>query len=38
MALGAAQAILDLHQGKKPDGAVNPEVFTHPRWQEFSLI
>jgi D-3-phosphoglycerate dehydrogenase / 2-oxoglutarate reductase len=38
MALGAAQAILDLHQGRKPGGAVNPEVFTHPRWQKFSLI
>jgi D-3-phosphoglycerate dehydrogenase / 2-oxoglutarate reductase len=38
MAFGAAQAILDLHQGKKPGGAVNPEVFAHPRWQKFSLI
>ncbi|OGP90495.1 MAG: hypothetical protein A2156_05605 [Deltaproteobacteria bacterium RBG_16_48_10] len=33
MAVFAAQANLDVFQGKKPDGMVNPEVLSHPHWQ-----
>ncbi len=29
----AAQAALDVFQGKKPDGIVNPEVLNQPRWK-----
>ena len=29
----AAQAVLDLFQGKKPNGMVNPEVLNQPRWK-----
>ncbi|HSB06015.1 MAG TPA: hydroxyacid dehydrogenase [Thermodesulfobacteriota bacterium] len=28
----AAQAVLDVLQGKRPNGIVNPEVFNRPRW------
>ena len=29
----AAQAVIDVLQGKKPNGIVNPEVLSQPRWQ-----
>ena len=29
----AVQAVLDVFQGKKPNGIVNPEVLTQPRWK-----
>ena len=29
----AAQAVLDVLQGKKPNGMVNPEVLSQPRWK-----
>jgi len=35
VAVEAAKATLDVFQGKKPDGLVNPEVLAHPRWQGF---
>lgn len=35
LAVHAVEAILDLSQGKKPNGVVNPEVFLHPRWKEW---
>ncbi len=38
VAVEAARATLDVFQGKKPDGLVNPEVLTQPRWQGFSKI
>jgi D-3-phosphoglycerate dehydrogenase len=38
VAVEAARATLEVFQGKKPDGLVNPEVLTHPRWQGFSKI
>jgi D-3-phosphoglycerate dehydrogenase len=38
VAVEAARATLDVFQGRKPDGLVNPEVLTQPRWQEFSKV
>ena len=29
----AVQAVLDVLNGKKPNGMVNPEVLSHPRWK-----
>jgi D-3-phosphoglycerate dehydrogenase len=31
----AAQAAVDVIQGRKPNGIVNPEVLSQPRWQTF---
>ncbi|HUL36086.1 MAG TPA: hydroxyacid dehydrogenase [Thermodesulfobacteriota bacterium] len=33
LAVEAVQAALDVFEGKKPNGIVNPEVLTQPRWQ-----
>jgi D-3-phosphoglycerate dehydrogenase len=33
LAVEAVRAILDIFDGKKPNGIVNPEVLTQPRWQ-----
>lgn len=33
LAVKAVEAILDLSQGKKPHGIVNPEALQHPRWK-----
>lgn len=33
MAESASQSTLDALQGKKPNGMVNPEVLSHPRWK-----
>ena len=33
LAVEAAQATLDVFEGKKPNGIVNPEVLTQSRWQ-----
>jgi D-3-phosphoglycerate dehydrogenase len=33
MAVIASQSTLDVLQGKKPNGMVNPETFSHPRWK-----
>jgi D-3-phosphoglycerate dehydrogenase len=33
LAVEAVQATLDIFEGKKPNGIVNPEVLTQPRWQ-----
>jgi D-3-phosphoglycerate dehydrogenase len=33
LAVEAAQATLDVFEGKKPEGIVNPEVLAQPRWQ-----
>ncbi len=33
LAVEAVQATLDVFHGKKPNGVVNPEVLTQPRWQ-----
>jgi D-3-phosphoglycerate dehydrogenase len=38
VAVEAAQATLDVFQGKKPNGLVNPEVLTQPRWQGFLKV
>jgi D-3-phosphoglycerate dehydrogenase len=38
VAVEAAQATLDVFQGRKPNGLVNPEVLTQPRWQGFSKV
>jgi len=38
VAVEAAQATLDVFRGRKPDGLVNPEVLTQPRWQGFSGV
>jgi D-3-phosphoglycerate dehydrogenase len=38
VAVEAAQATLDVFRGRKPDGLVNPEVLTHPRWQGLSGV
>jgi D-3-phosphoglycerate dehydrogenase len=35
LALEAVQSALAVPEGKRPDGIVNPEVLTHPRWQKF---
>jgi D-3-phosphoglycerate dehydrogenase len=35
LALEAAQAIIDVFRGKRPEGIVNPEVLSQPRWQGF---
>ncbi len=37
LATEAAKAVINLLHGKKPQGIVNPEVLTHPRWHQFSL-
>jgi D-3-phosphoglycerate dehydrogenase len=36
LATEAAKAIINVLHGKRPQGIVNPEVLTHPRWQGFS--
>ena len=33
LAVEAVKATLDVFEGKKPNGIVNPEVLTQPRWQ-----
>jgi len=33
LAVEAVQAALDIFEGKRPNGIVNPEVLTQPRWQ-----
>ena len=33
LAVEAVQATLDVFEGKKPEGIVNPEVLAQPRWQ-----
>jgi len=33
----AARGVLDVFQGRRPDGMVNPEVLKHPRWKTFGL-
>jgi D-3-phosphoglycerate dehydrogenase len=33
LAVEAVRATLDVFEGKKPNGIVNPEVLTQPRWQ-----
>ena len=33
IAMEAAKAIIEVLHGKRPQGIVNPEVLTHPRWQ-----
>jgi len=33
LAVEAVQSALSALEGKRPDGIVNPEVLTHPRWQ-----
>jgi hypothetical protein len=38
VAVEAAQATLDVFRGRKPDGLVNPEVLTQPRWQGFPKV
>jgi D-3-phosphoglycerate dehydrogenase len=38
VAVEAARATLDVFQGKKPDGLVNPGVLTQPRWRGFAKI
>ena len=38
VAVEAAQATLDVFRGRKPEGLVNPEVLTQPRWQGFSKV
>jgi D-3-phosphoglycerate dehydrogenase len=38
VAVEAAQATLDVFRGRKPDGLVNPEVLTQPRWQGFPRV
>ena len=35
LAMEAAKAVIDVHHGKRPEGIVNPEVLTQPRWQGF---
>lgn len=35
LATEAAKAIIDVLHGKRPEGIVNPEVLTQPRWQGF---
>jgi len=35
LALEAAQALIDVFRGKRPEGIVNPEVLSQPRWQGF---
>ena len=35
VAVEAAQSTLAVFRGRKPDGLVNPEVLTQPRWQGF---
>jgi D-3-phosphoglycerate dehydrogenase len=37
LAMEAAKAIIDVLHGKRPEGIVNPEVLTQPRWQGFPL-
>jgi D-3-phosphoglycerate dehydrogenase len=37
LAIEAANAIIDVLHGKRPEGIVNPEVLTQPRWQGFPL-
>jgi D-3-phosphoglycerate dehydrogenase len=37
LATEAAKAIIDVSQGKRPEGIVNPEVFNQPRWQASPL-
>ena len=34
IAVLAAQAVVDLFQGKRPGGMVNPEVLSEPRWSQ----
>ena len=34
IAVLAAQAVVDLFQGKRPSGMVNPEVLSEPRWSQ----
>jgi len=34
IAVFAAQAVVDLFQGKRPSGMVNPEVLSEPRWSQ----
>jgi D-3-phosphoglycerate dehydrogenase len=38
LATEAAKAIIEVLHGKRPQGIVNPEVLTHPRWQGFSPV
>jgi len=38
VAVEAARATLDVFRGRKPDGLVNPEVLTQPRWQGFPKV
>ena len=38
LALGAAQTIVDILHGKKPEGIVNPEVLTQARWKGLGSI
>ena len=38
VAVEAARATLDVFQGRKPDGVVNPRVLTQPRWQGFPRV
>ena len=33
LAVEAVHSALAVLEGKRPDGIVNPEVLTHPRWQ-----
>jgi len=35
LAMEAAKAVIDVLHGKRPEGMVNPEVLTQPRWRDF---
>jgi len=37
LATESAKAVIDIHHGKRPEGIVNPEVLTRPRWQGIPL-